>query len=99
MVYYNKFNRQKFNISPYCPKVIKFLLYEPNIWICKLWSRCCKIPPDAAANQYAEKARIPPAHEQKKINGYMGMENIISMENTGVENTAVKNTDMKNAGS
>ena len=27
-VYYNKFNRQKFDISLYCPKVIKFLSYD-----------------------------------------------------------------------
>ena len=28
LVYYYKFNRQKFDIFPYCPKVIKFLLYD-----------------------------------------------------------------------
>ena len=31
-----------------------------------LRSRYRKIPPAAVANQIAEKARIPPAHERKK---------------------------------
>ena len=28
LVYYNKFNWQKFDIPLYCPKVIKFLSYD-----------------------------------------------------------------------
>ena len=51
----------KFRFAPRF--VIKNITFGPR-------SRYRKIPPAAVANQVAGKARIPPAHERKKIKSY-----------------------------